>query len=98
MTFLDSGVVNFSNPVRQSLFTHDDARQGKQKAERAFTRAKDVLPDLQGGYVSAEIPMPGHPASWNQDNVNKLKELVASHDVICMLTDSRETKHLAPPR
>mmetsp|Transcript_2688 Transcript_2688/g.6265 ORF Transcript_2688/g.6265 Transcript_2688/m.6265 type:complete len:707 (+) Transcript_2688:160-2280(+) len=94
ITFLDSGIVNFSNPVRQSLFTHQDAVEQRGKAETAFQRARDVMPELEGAAVRLEIPMPGHPASYNEDSISKLRELVESHDVVCMLTDSRESRWL----
>merc|ERR1719436_2141234 len=32
MTFVDSGRVALSNPVRQSLFTHEDAAESRSKA------------------------------------------------------------------
>ena len=35
VTFLDNGKVSFSNPVRQSLYTFEDAKLGKPKAEAA---------------------------------------------------------------
>ncbi|CAD7924287.1 unnamed protein product [Amoebophrya sp. A120] len=94
ITFLDSGIVNFSNPVRQSLFTHQDAVDQRPKAEAAFARAKDVMPELEGGAVQLEIPMPGHSHSYSEENIEKLQKLIDSHDVICMLTDSRESRWL----
>ncbi len=94
ITFLDSGVVNYSNPVRQSLFTHSDAKLKRPKAVAAAERARDVMPDLQGDVVELEIPMPGHPHSYKQENVDRLKQLIAEHDVVCMLTDSRESRWL----
>lgn len=44
ITFVDSGHVSFSNPVRQSLFTYSDASQNKFKAEAASARLQEILP------------------------------------------------------
>ena len=83
ITFLDSGTVNYSNPVRQSLFTHADAREQLPKAPTAFKRAQEVMPELTGGAVHMEIPMPGHPHSFSEENVRKLEEMIREHDVVC---------------
>lgn len=45
------------------------------------------------------IPMPGHPVSSNEvagvlDDIRRLKELVDDHDVIFLLTDTRESRWL----
>ncbi|CAD7934931.1 unnamed protein product [Amoebophrya sp. A25] len=94
ITFLDSSIVNMSNPVRQSLFTHRDAVERRGKAECAAQRAKDVMPELEAAHHHLEIPMPGHPASFSEESIAKLESLVDSHDVVCMLTDSRESRWL----
>ena len=41
------GQVSFSNPVRQSLFTHQDAAQGRQKATAAREAVEAILPDAE---------------------------------------------------
>lgn len=46
VTFIDSGTVSFSNPVRQSLYTHDDAAQKKEKANTAAFRLKQIHPGI----------------------------------------------------
>lgn len=47
ITFVDSGNVSFSNPVRQSLFEFEDCLNGgKPKAEAAAARLKSILPDM----------------------------------------------------
>lgn len=46
ITLADSGHVSHSNPVRQSLFVHDDAVQGKLKSKTAAERLRDIYPGL----------------------------------------------------
>jgi ubiquitin-like modifier-activating enzyme ATG7 len=52
------------------------------------------MPELSGSGEVLEIPMPGHPASWNEGGIQKLQNLIEAHDVVCMLTDSRESRWL----
>jgi ubiquitin-like modifier-activating enzyme ATG7 len=97
MTFLDGGRVALSNPVRQTLFTHADAAAGRPKALAAAEAVRAVMPDAEVNHVEMEIPMPGHPHQSSdalRKSVEKLTELVSSHDVVCMLTDSRESRWL----
>eukprot|EP00931_Biecheleriopsis_adriatica_P073430 TRINITY_DN47713_c0_g1_i1.p1 TRINITY_DN47713_c0_g1~~TRINITY_DN47713_c0_g1_i1.p1 ORF type:complete len:679 (-),score=143.80 TRINITY_DN47713_c0_g1_i1:82-2118(-) len=97
MTFVDSGKVSYSNPVRQSLFTHRDAAEGRLKALAAREAVEAILPDAEVQDVQLDIPMPGHPhqsADVLRENIAKLQELVSTHDVVCMLTDSRESRWL----
>lgn len=97
LSFVDSGKVSFSNPVRQSLFTHQDAAEGKSKAKCAREAVEAVMPDAEAEHYELEVPMPGHPhqsAEVLQKTICKLRDLIESHDVICMLTDSRESRWL----
>lgn len=97
MTFVDSGRVSFSNPVRQSLFTHSDAAEGRHKARAAREAVEAIMPDAEATDIDLEIPMPGHPHAKPEvlkANIQRLRDLVAEHDVICMLTDSRESRWL----
>mmetsp|Transcript_97437 Transcript_97437/g.260052 ORF Transcript_97437/g.260052 Transcript_97437/m.260052 type:complete len:654 (+) Transcript_97437:8-1969(+) len=96
MSFLDCGKVSHSNPVRQSLFTHDDAVRSRHKAEAAAARVLEVMPDAEVSWSDCDIPMPGHPRSPDviQREFSKLKDLVDSHDVVFLLTDSRESRWL----
>ena len=46
-----------------------------------------------------QIPMPGHPTGPGQRQdvitaINRLQQLIADHDVIFLLTDSRESRWL----
>lgn len=97
MTFVDSGKVSFSNPVRQSLYTHEDAARGRSKAKAAAEAVQAIMPDAEVQDVELEVPMPGHPHKTPEvlrKNIQQLRELIESHDVVCMLTDSRESRWL----
>ncbi|KAI9338523.1 hypothetical protein BDR26DRAFT_838181 [Obelidium mucronatum] len=97
LTLVDNGTVSFSNPVRQPLFTFEDSVAGKPKAAAAAESLKKIFPGINAEGVSLNIPMPGHPsASFDatQRDVDTLKQLVDDHDVIYLLTDSREARWL----
>jgi len=100
ITFLDSGRVSMSNPVRQSLYTFEDSKDGgKFKAERAGEACKEIFPGMDCKGVVMSIPMPGHPisslsASEVKEDTAKLHDLIKSHDVIYLLTDTRESRWL----
>ncbi|XP_014271882.1 ubiquitin-like modifier-activating enzyme ATG7 [Halyomorpha halys] len=96
VTFVDNGRVSFSNPVRQSLFSYGDCdlgSGGKMKAEAAAVALKSVLPTINSTGVTLEIPMPGH-YSATIENAIKLHDLIEEHDVVFLLTDSRESRWL----
>lgn len=46
ISFIDSGHVNYSNPVRQSLFTYSDAAQNRFKSTAASERLLEILPSI----------------------------------------------------
>uniref|UniRef100_A0A914ZCV3 Ubiquitin-like modifier-activating enzyme ATG7 n=1 Tax=Panagrolaimus superbus TaxID=310955 RepID=A0A914ZCV3_9BILA len=96
ITFVDCGDVSMSNPVRQSLFDASDI--GKPKAEAAAQSLKRIFPNAQVTALSMKIPMPGHPAGNDFEKVmaavKQLEELIKSHDVIFLATDSRESRWL----
>ncbi|KAJ7379526.1 Autophagy protein 7 [Desmophyllum pertusum] len=96
ITFVDYGTISFSNPVRQSLFEFADCQNGgKPKADTAASALKRIFP----GVLS--IPMPGHSVGQSpeeiekvQQDVNKLEELIAAHDAVFLLMDTRESRWL----
>lgn len=100
VTFVDSGRVSFSNPVRQNLFHFEDCLDGgKPKAECAALRLKEVLPSVRAQGVQLQIPMPGHLpaesaaiAAAFQEAAERLEGLVRAHDAIFLLTDTRESR------
>lgn len=83
--------------MRQSLFTFEDARDGKLKAHAAADRLKQVDPNAIVRGVELKVPMPGHPVT-DEDELtsqhNLLSKLISEHDVIFLLTDSRESRWL----
>lgn len=100
ITLLDNGKVAMSNPLRQSLYTLEDCLNGGQyKAIAAERSLKSIFPAVDAKGVVMAIPMPGHPVSTQEesnvlDDCRKLQELVNSHDVIFLLTDTRESRWL----
>ncbi|KAI8333621.1 hypothetical protein BC941DRAFT_473373 [Chlamydoabsidia padenii] len=98
ITFIDNGRVSFSNPVRQPLYCFDDCLNGgSSKAETAAKHLLDILPTMTTKGYNLSIPMPGHPVTTTttfEDDLQQLTELIGSHDVIFLLTDSRESRWL----
>ncbi|XP_018008071.1 ubiquitin-like modifier-activating enzyme ATG7 isoform X2 [Hyalella azteca] len=99
-TFVDSGHVSYSNPVRQSLYSFSDCLGGGQlKAVAAARALKLIRPSVISEGVVLTIPMPGHPPGRHQEQVavsavERLQQLIADHDVVFLLTDSRESRWL----
>ncbi|KAI8325920.1 E1-like protein-activating [Martensiomyces pterosporus] len=100
ITFVDNGRVSFSNPVRQPLYTFADSLEGgRPKAEAAAESMRQIFPNVDATGVQLSIPMPGHAVSSaevesTRQAVSKLEELVAAHDAVFLLTDSRESRWL----
>lgn len=46
ITFVDYGNVSYSNPVRQYLYTHEDAAKNRKKATTAAERLQQILPSV----------------------------------------------------
>jgi ubiquitin-like modifier-activating enzyme ATG7 len=88
-------MVSYSNVVRQPLFEFDD--KGRPKAEVAAENLRKILPGIPATGHQLTIPMPGHPTTDVEQarlDFNKLNELFQEHDVIYLLTDSRESRWL----
>ncbi|KAF3007514.1 Autophagy protein 7 [Curvularia kusanoi] len=98
ITFIDNAKVSFSNPVRQPLFTFNDClNTGKPKAERAAQALAEIYPGVDAKGHAMEVPMLGHPitdAAKTKENFDKLQDLIASHDAIFLLMDTRESRWL----
>ncbi|GKY92801.1 hypothetical protein MPSEU_000249800 [Mayamaea pseudoterrestris] len=98
--FVDYGKVNYSNPVRQNLFTLDDCDAdngtGRPKAAAAANALSMIAADADAEGVSLSIPMPGHAESREslQASVIALDKLVAEADAVFLLTDTRESRWL----
>ena len=106
ITFVDSGRVSYSNPVRQNLFGIDDCKEGgKHKAVAAAESLVAIAgPDVQSEGVVLTIPMPGHTFGSGKDgeaevvavrkDIETLHELIDRSDVAFLLTDTRESRWL----
>ena len=100
ITFIDSGTVSFSNPVRQPLYAFQDCIGGKtMKAIRAAEALKEIYPGVDAQGFDMTVPMAAHPfsdaqeASVKQDYL-KLRRLFDEHDAIFLLMDTRESRWL----
>ncbi len=96
ITLVDSGKVSYSNPARQWLFTLQDATDNALKAPKAAERLRDIFPSAEIKGIEMSIPLPGHPSDLGHvdKSYSQLEELVNNHDVVFMLTDSRESRWL----
>lgn len=103
ITFVDNGTVSFSNPVRQTLFEFSDCKVagGVYKAVAAAEKLKKIYPGIVSHGFVLNVPMPGHPVNSSEKYFNQAKndtakiiELIQQHDIIFLLTDSRESRWL----
>ncbi|KAJ2079296.1 Autophagy protein 7 [Coemansia sp. RSA 988] len=100
ITFVDNGRVSFSNPPRQPLYEFADSVDGgKPKAEAAASSMRRIFPRVDAQGVQLSVPMPGHavPAAEVEDTraaAAQLEQLIVDHDVVFLLTDSRESRWL----
>ncbi|EJW86097.1 hypothetical protein WUBG_02990 [Wuchereria bancrofti] len=99
-TFVDNARISYSNVVRQSLFSFDDAANGgKLKAVTAAEGLRKINPLINAEGICLKIPMPGHNVSKQEEKevegvVKRLEDLVKRHDVTFLLLDSREARWL----
>ncbi|KAH7551155.1 hypothetical protein BM1_10029 [Bipolaris maydis] len=98
ITFIDNATVSFSNPVRQPLFNFQDClKGGAKKAERAAQALKEIYPGVDANGHVMQVPMLGHPmtdAATTKTEFEKLQQLIAEHDAIFLLMDTRESRWL----
>ena len=100
ITFADNRTVSFSNPARQSLYTFQDAvGGGKSKAKTAADALKQIQPGIDSQGFDLNIKMPGHQLNKtnlkiDQEDIELLEQLIQEHDVIFLLTDTRESRWL----
>mmetsp|Transcript_22693 Transcript_22693/g.36279 ORF Transcript_22693/g.36279 Transcript_22693/m.36279 type:complete len:905 (+) Transcript_22693:26-2740(+) len=101
ITFIDNGKVSYSNPVRQCLFKYTDCVDdgGNSKAHIAAKSVREIFPSAQCEGHQISIPMPGHFVdakieSKTQAEFDLFDKLVQEHDVVFLLTDSRESRWL----
>ncbi len=72
---------------------------GKPKAEAAAAAVKRIFPECNVRGVQLRVPMPGHPIPPQDVELARAQhalfaQLVADHDVVFLLTDSREARWL----
>jgi E1-like protein-activating enzyme Gsa7p/Apg7p len=98
ITFIDNSTVSYSNPLRQCLYDYSDTQGSKMKAVTAAAKLKQITPLVESVGHNLSIPMPGH---WSEsedgeirNNIHKLFKLILEHDVIFVLTDTRESRWL----
>lgn len=102
ITFVDRGYVSYSNPVRQTLFELSDVLAEGEKRCKSIAAAnavKRILPSANATGVNLSIRMPGHRVDPGMEeeakrDIQKLEELILAHDVVFLLTDSRESRWL----
>jgi ubiquitin-like modifier-activating enzyme ATG7 len=95
ISFIDYGEVSYSNPARQSLFYQIDV--GQNKAETAALNLKKIFGDVVSKGHNLKIPMPGYPIVDKEEfysSIQKLDKLINDHDVVFLLTDTRESRWL----
>ena len=82
------------------MFDFQDSVENKFKAECAAEKLKQIYPEVNAQGHTLEIPMPGHFTVSQEHtesmlrSMKKVDELVASHDVLFLLTDNRESRWL----
>jgi ubiquitin-like modifier-activating enzyme ATG7 len=98
ITFVDSGKVSYSNPVRQPLFRFKDCIDGGvDKAVAAAEELNAIFPGMNAKGHVLNIPMPGHPLKDSLETralFQNIENIVEEHDAIFLLTDSRESRWL----
>jgi len=98
ITFVDSGNVSFSNPVRQPLFDFKDCLAGgAKKAHRAAEALTEIYPGVDSAGHVLMVPMAGHPIMDEKAvkaDFHLLERLIDEHDVIFLLMDTRESRWL----
>ncbi|KII62881.1 Ubiquitin-like modifier-activating enzyme atg7 [Thelohanellus kitauei] len=99
ITLIDDGFVSYSNPCRQSLYTIKDCQSHLGKAEIAAQNLKDCYPFANSRGLMLRIPEPGHPVHANDQtlfiqSIATIQEEIINHDVVFLLTDTRESRWL----
>ncbi|XP_075039277.1 ubiquitin-like modifier-activating enzyme ATG7 [Mixophyes fleayi] len=102
ITFVDNAKISYSNPVRQPLYEFEDCLGGgKSKALAAAEKLQKIFPGVITKGLNMSIPMPGHPVNFSEETMNqaskeveKLEGLIAEHDVVFLLMDTRESRWL----
>ncbi|KAJ1605528.1 APG7-like ubiquitin activating enzyme E1 [Cryptosporidium canis] len=94
-TFIDHSKVSLNNPIRQCLFTIEDAKSRKNKAQAAVERLRYICPDIIAEGIDFEVPMLGDATRTPTeflDLVNQTRNYIAESDVVMLLTDNKESR------
>lgn len=100
ITFVDNGAVSYSNPARQSLYTERDCRAGgRAKCDAAAEALRAVSPAVAARGENMTVPMAGHSVPSRCEaqvraDIEKLEALIAEHDAVFLLLDTREARWL----
>eukprot|EP01156_Anaeramoeba_ignava_P001270 Anaeramoba_ignava/a1306_275.p1 GENE.a1306_275~~a1306_275.p1 ORF type:complete len:749 (+),score=141.98 a1306_275:32-2278(+) len=101
ITFVDGGRVSYSNPVRQWLYTFEDSHvsNGRYKATVAGEQLSRIFPSVKSSGHVIMIPMPGHVVTSREieatkKSVEEIENLIKDHDVVFLMTDTRESRWL----
>uniref|UniRef100_A0A453BZ79 Autophagy-related protein 7 n=2 Tax=Aegilops tauschii subsp. strangulata TaxID=200361 RepID=A0A453BZ79_AEGTS len=95
LTVVDGGCVAIPDIVKQSLYVDNDC--GVPRATAIVPHLKERCPAVEVEGIQMEIPVPGNPVSKTKmssvlDNCKRLQALVASSDVVFLLTDTWESR------
>ncbi|OII72368.1 uncharacterized protein cubi_01248 [Cryptosporidium ubiquitum] len=96
-TFIDNSKVSLNNPIRQCLFTLEDAKNKKNKAQAAVERLRYICPDIHAEGIDFEIPILGDSTLSPEqflNSVDKTKNNILDSDVVMLLTDNKESRWL----
>ncbi|KAH8583013.1 APG7-like ubiquitin activating enzyme E1 [Cryptosporidium sp. chipmunk genotype I] len=95
--FIDHSKVSLNNPMRQCLFTLEDAKNKKNKALAAVERLRYICPDIHAEGIDFEIPILGDSTLTPEqflNSVNETKNNILDSDVVMLLTDNKESRWL----
>lgn len=96
-TFIDHSKVSLNNPIRQCLFTIEDAKNRKNKAQAAVERLRYICPELNAQGIDFEIPILGDSTITPEQFLNLANETrsyILDSDVVMLLTDNKESRWL----
>ncbi|KAI9576463.1 hypothetical protein GQX74_009520 [Glossina fuscipes] len=85
---VDGGKVSFSNPMREYLYTRQDAcKDNIIKSTIAAERIKEINPSVNSSGYVLNMPMPGHPIGKRLKeqtikDLSKLKDLAQQHHAL----------------